>query len=92
MLDGFETYKLMENRRGTIKPSEYFYSFGVLTRYWQNERNFSKAIVDALILSRLIGLNCFKSISVNPYLRQNNFIKLVNRTRKMINGNASVLL
>ncbi|MEN8275693.1 FAD/NAD(P)-binding protein [Acinetobacter seifertii] len=47
MLDGLETYKLMENRRGTIKPSEYFYSFGVLTRYWQNERNFSKAIVDA---------------------------------------------
>lgn len=47
MLDGFETYKLLQKRNGYIEPSKYFYSFGVLTRYWQNERNFSKAIVDA---------------------------------------------
>ena len=47
MLDGFETYKLMQEQQGTVEPSSHLYGFGVLTRYWQNERNFSKAIVDA---------------------------------------------
>lgn len=47
MLDGYETYKLMQEQQGTVEPSPHLYGFGVLTRYWQNERNFSKAIVDA---------------------------------------------
>ncbi len=81
MLDGFETYKLMENRRGTIKPSEYF-SFVCLPDTGRMNVTFPKRLLMRLILSRLIGLNCFKSISVNPYLRQNNFIKLVNRRGK----------
>jgi uncharacterized NAD(P)/FAD-binding protein YdhS len=47
MLDGYETYKVLQNHKGYIGASQFFYCIGVLTRYWQNERNFSQAIVEA---------------------------------------------
>lgn len=49
MLDSDESYGVMcrDPETGKIIPSPFIASYGVLTRYWQNERNFSAAFVEA---------------------------------------------
>ncbi|RXE87285.1 FAD/NAD(P)-binding protein [Pseudoalteromonas sp. A757] len=48
-LQGHESYKVMRwdpiTQQHQVSP--YLSSFGVLTRYWQNERNFAAAFVEA---------------------------------------------
>ncbi|MFV0573967.1 MAG: FAD/NAD(P)-binding protein [Vibrio sp.] len=46
-----ESYQVVKFDReiGEYRPSKTIYSYGVLNRYWQNERNFSAAFVDAAI-------------------------------------------
>ncbi|GIB59867.1 TPA: hypothetical protein I6189_003414 [Vibrio cholerae] len=46
-----ESYQVvrLDNDTGQFKPSQNIYSYGVLNRYWQNERNFSAAFIDAAI-------------------------------------------
>ncbi len=63
-LDGYDSYQVMcrDSITGAIKVSEFVSSFGVLTRFWQNERNYSAAFVDAAIWvadqwSQLINTN-----------------------------------
>lgn len=49
MLDSNDSYRAMQQSkdRNNFLVSSHIYSFGILTRYWQNERNFSDAIVSA---------------------------------------------
>lgn len=49
MLDSDESYGVMcrDPETGRVVPSPWIASYGVLTRYWQNERNFSAAFVEA---------------------------------------------
>ncbi|MCG2838086.1 FAD/NAD(P)-binding protein [Photobacterium sp. WH77] len=49
MLDSDESYGVMcrDPETGKIILSPFIASYGVLTRYWQNERNFSAAFVEA---------------------------------------------
>ncbi|WP_234498071.1 FAD/NAD(P)-binding protein [Vibrio maritimus] len=51
MLDSDESYVVMSRSPATGKPvpSPHLSSYGVLTRYWQNERNFSAAFVEAAL-------------------------------------------
>ena len=46
--DSYQTIRLNKNT-GELQPSQRIYSYGVLNRYWQNENNFSAALVDAAI-------------------------------------------
>ncbi|KZN36022.1 hypothetical protein N480_18700 [Pseudoalteromonas luteoviolacea S2607] len=48
-LQGHESYRAMRIDPNTqqVQVSPYLSSFGVLTRYWQNERNFAAAFVEA---------------------------------------------
>ncbi|MBQ4812726.1 FAD/NAD(P)-binding protein [Pseudoalteromonas luteoviolacea] len=48
-LQGHESYCAMRINPNTqqVEVSPYLSSFGVLTRYWQNERNFAAAFVEA---------------------------------------------
>ncbi|KZN57259.1 hypothetical protein N474_08650 [Pseudoalteromonas luteoviolacea CPMOR-2] len=48
-LQGHESYRAMRTNPNTLQAqvSPYLSSFGVLTRYWQNERNFAAAFVEA---------------------------------------------
>lgn len=50
-LDSYDSYQVMcrDSKTGVVKPSEFIASFGVLTRFWQNERNFSAAFVEAAV-------------------------------------------
>lgn len=48
-LDGDETFRLIKNSTKGMRRhvSKHLYAFGVITRYWQNERNFAGAIMAA---------------------------------------------